>query len=82
MIVSMPGLKIAPVLYDFIAKKHPQDPGISPDAFWAGLPHHPGILLRKPRTLACRDSAAGEIDGWHRGQQGQAVSDMNAYTAF
>ena len=80
--VNCHGLKVAPVLHQFIEHDVLPGTGLDEQAFWrgfAGLVHELAPLNRA--LLAERDRLQGELDTWHRAHPGP-ITDMAAYRNF
>ena len=76
------GLRISPILADFIENEALPGTGIDSDRFWSAF----GALMdemtpRNRALLAERDRLQSEIDDWHRAHRGEP-HDHKAYKAF
>jgi malate synthase len=80
--VASGGLKIADVLFDFVAKECLPGTGISAAAFWQGFAEIVAELAPRNRELlARRDALQTKIDAWHIARRGQAI-DAGDYEQF
>ncbi|BBZ22990.1 malate synthase G [Mycolicibacter hiberniae] len=80
--VSVGGLRVARVLYDFITDEALPGTGVDPDSFWAGVDKVVTDLTPKNQELlARRDELQAQIDKWHRHRVIEPL-DTEAYRAF
>jgi malate synthase len=80
--VSVQGLKVAKILYEFVEGEVLPGTGIEGPAFWQGLDrivHHFGPLNRA--LLQRRDALQAQIDDWYRARRGQPF-DEAAHKSF
>jgi len=76
------GLKIAPVLADFVEKEAAPHTGITAEKFWTGV----ATLVKEfaadnQALLNKRDELQKQIDAWHLAHRGKTL-DLAAYTTF
>jgi malate synthase len=65
--VSVGGLRVARVLYDFVNDEALPGTGIDPDSFWTGVDKIVTDLTQKNQDLLTRrDELQSQVDKWHR----------------
>ena len=80
--VTVHGLQVARVLYDFVTNEALPGTGVVPDKFWSGFAALAVKLMPQNRALlAERDRLQAAIDGWHKAHPAKPI-DQAAYTAF
>jgi malate synthase len=79
--IEVAGLRVDPVLYDFVVAEALPGTGVDPDAFWQGVAELIDELSPRNRALlAKRDDLQSRIDEFHAANPGQP--DPDAYRAF
>ncbi len=80
--IDKAGLRVAPVLADFIDQQVLPGTGLEAEAFWAGVADIFARFAPDNRALlAKRDEIQAQIDAWHGARQGKAI-DAAEYQAF
>jgi malate synthase len=80
--ITVHGLAVAPLLFDFIEKEALPGTGIASDAFWRGFAELANKLAPKNRALlAIRDKLQSQIDEWHEARRGKEI-DRAEYENF
>ncbi|MCF8610442.1 malate synthase G [Gordonia sp. HY285] len=78
--VTVNGLQVAEVLYDFVNNKALPGTGVDPDKFWAGAADVINDLAPRNRELlAVRDDFQTKLDAWHRDHKDADFAEYKAY---
>src|SRR5215831_12282583 len=76
------GLKVSPILSDFLEQEALPGTGVEADKFWAGFAALAVRLMPQNKALlAERDRLQAAIDGWHKAHPAKPI-DAAAYTVF
>ncbi|WOC13969.1 malate synthase G [Gordonia sp. MP11Mi] len=78
--VTVNGLQVAEVLYDFVNNKALPGTGVDADKFWAGAADVINDLAPRNRELlAVRDDFQTKLDAWHRDHKDADFAEYKAY---
>ncbi|MFN3600374.1 MAG: malate synthase G [Dietzia sp.] len=79
--ITVGGVQVDEVLYDFVNNQAIPGTGVDPDAFWAGVSEiFTDLAPRNRELLAVRDELQSKIDTWHH--ENPSPIDPAAYKAF
>ncbi|MCT1886595.1 malate synthase G [Dietzia cinnamea] len=79
--ITVGGIQVDEVLYDFVNTQAIPGTGVDPDAFWAGASEiFADLAPRNRELLAVRDELQSKIDAWHH--ENPAPIDQAAYKEF
>ncbi|QTI67349.1 malate synthase G [Gordonia polyisoprenivorans] len=81
--ITVNGLQVSRVLYDFVNDEALPGTGIDADTFWSGAAEVVADLAPKNKSLlAVRDDLQAKIDTWHRDHQGADFSDAATFGEY
>nr|WP_313312827.1 malate synthase G [Dietzia maris] len=79
--ITVGGIQVDEVLYDFVNSQAIPGTGVDPDAFWAGASEiFTELAPRNRELLDTRDRLQSQIDAWHH--ENPAPIDPGVYKAF
>ncbi|EYT63691.1 malate synthase [Dietzia sp. UCD-THP] len=79
--ITVGGIQVDEVLYDFVNTEAIPGTGVDPDAFWAGVSEiFTDLAPRNRELLETRDALQSKIDAWHH--ENPAPIEQGAYTQF
>lgn len=79
--ITVGGIQVDAVLYDFVNTQAIPGTGVDPDSFWTGASEiFADLAPRNRELLEFRDELQSKIDAWHH--ENPAPFDPAAYKAF